>query len=148
MSGVPPMMVGSAHDRPVLEQIDAQYGKADALALHFQKRSDQLFAFFNLVAFAMGLAYLSYEKFFSTRLLLFGVPAHPGVERQFVLPVARASLVREAPDVSGARRNTAREVLPEARQRRAAGGRRGSAVALGGKPLSRLRLDRPCAGLP
>ena len=72
MSGVPAMMVGSAHDRLALQQIDAQYGKADALALHFQKRSDQLFAFFNLVAFAMGLAYLSYEKFFSTRLLLLG----------------------------------------------------------------------------
>ncbi len=58
------------HDMPVLERIDTQYGKADALALHFQKRSDHLFAFFNLVAFAMGLAYLTYEKFMSTRLLL------------------------------------------------------------------------------
>ncbi len=58
------------HDAPVLERIDTQYGKADALALHFQKRSDHLFAFFNLVAFAMGLAYLTYEKFMSTRLLL------------------------------------------------------------------------------
>jgi hypothetical protein len=59
------------HDAPVLERIDTQYGKADALAMHFQKRSDHLFAFFNLVAFAMGLAYLAYEKFMSTRLLLF-----------------------------------------------------------------------------
>jgi hypothetical protein len=59
------------HDIPVLERIDAQYGKADALALHFQKRSDRLFEFLNLVAFAMGLAYLTYEKFMSTRLLLF-----------------------------------------------------------------------------
>jgi hypothetical protein len=59
------------HDAPVLERIDTQYGKADALAMHFQKRSDHLFAFFNLVAFAMGLAYLTYEKFMSTRLLLF-----------------------------------------------------------------------------
>lgn len=59
------------HDAPVLERIDTQYGKADALAMHFQKRSDHLFAFFNLVAFAMGLAYLTYEKFMSTRLMLF-----------------------------------------------------------------------------
>jgi hypothetical protein len=59
------------HDATALERIDAQYGKADALALHFQKRSDQLFTFLNLVAFAMGLAYLTYEKFISTRLLLF-----------------------------------------------------------------------------
>ena len=66
-----PELLRDPYDLSVLERIDAQYGKADALALHFQKRSDQLFAFFNLVAFAMGLAYLTYEKFMSTRLLLF-----------------------------------------------------------------------------
>ncbi len=71
MSGLPPTLPVDPRDVPVLERIDAQYGKADALALHFQKRSDHLFAFFNLVAFAMGLAYLTYEKFMSTRLLLF-----------------------------------------------------------------------------
>jgi len=71
MSSLPPTVQVDPHDVPVLERIDLQYGKADALALHFQKRSDQLFAFFNLVAFAMGLAYLTYEKFMSTRLLLF-----------------------------------------------------------------------------
>jgi hypothetical protein len=38
--------------------------------MYFQKRSGQLFAFLNLVAFAMGLAYLTYEKFMSTRVLL------------------------------------------------------------------------------
>ena len=57
-------------ERAVLERIDAQYGKADALALYFQKRSDQLFAFFNIVAVAMGLAYLVYDKFFKSRILL------------------------------------------------------------------------------
>jgi hypothetical protein len=71
MSGLPPTVQVDPRDVSVLERIDRQYGKADALALHFQKRSDQLFAFFNLVAFAMGLAYLTYEKFMSTRLLLF-----------------------------------------------------------------------------
>jgi len=71
MRGLPASMQLDPHDLPVLERIDLQYGKADALALHFQKRSDHLFAFFNLVAFAMGLAYLTYEKFMSTRLLLF-----------------------------------------------------------------------------
>ena len=71
MSGLPASLEVDPHDVPVLERIDLQYGKADALALHFQKRSDHLFAFFNLVAFAMGLAYLTYEKFMSTRLLLF-----------------------------------------------------------------------------
>lgn len=71
MSSLPPTMAVSDRDRPTLERIDAQYGKADVLAIYFQKRSDQLFTFFNLVAFAMGLAYLVYEKFFSTRVLLF-----------------------------------------------------------------------------
>jgi hypothetical protein len=71
LSSLPPTFHVDPHDAQMLEHIDAQYGKADALALHFQKRSDHLFAFFNLVAFAMGLAYLTYEKFMSTRLLLF-----------------------------------------------------------------------------
>ncbi len=70
-SGPAPTLQVDPQDLPALERIDAQYGKADALALHFQRRSDHLFAFFNLVAFAMGLAYLTYEKFMSTRLLLF-----------------------------------------------------------------------------
>jgi hypothetical protein len=69
--GLPATVQVDPHDAPVLERIDLQYGKADALALYFQRRSDQLFTFFNLVAFAMGLAYLTYEKFMSTRLLLF-----------------------------------------------------------------------------
>jgi hypothetical protein len=70
MRSLPATMPVSDLDRPTLNRIDAQYGKADALAIYFQKRSDRLFAFFNLVAFAMGLAYLVYEKFFSTRVLL------------------------------------------------------------------------------
>lgn len=71
MSGLPATLVLSDRDRPTLERIDAQYGKADALAIYFQKHSDRLFTFFNFVAFAMGLAYLLYEKLFSTRALLF-----------------------------------------------------------------------------
>src|SRR5262249_34049701 len=71
LRSLPAALAPEAADRPVLERIDVQYGKADALALYFQRRSDRLFAFFNLVAFAMGLAYLVYEKFMNTRLLLF-----------------------------------------------------------------------------
>jgi len=62
----------NARDLPTLEKIDAEYGKADALALYFQRRSDSLFALFNIVAFTLGAAYLTYEKLFRTRLLLFG----------------------------------------------------------------------------
>lgn len=57
--------------RPWLERIDAQYGKADALALHFQTRSDRLFVFFTMTTLLMGLAYLAYDKFVANRLLLF-----------------------------------------------------------------------------
>jgi hypothetical protein len=71
MRSLPAKLAVEEAEGPVLERIDAQYGKADALAIHFQRRSDRLFAFFNLVAFAMGLAYLMYEKFMTTRLLLF-----------------------------------------------------------------------------
>ncbi len=56
--------------RAWLERIDAQYGKADALALHFQVRSDRLFLFFTATTFLMGLAYLAYDKFVANRLLL------------------------------------------------------------------------------
>jgi hypothetical protein len=49
-------------NRPGLEALDAEYGKADALALHYQSRSDRLFALFAAMAFTMGLAYLTYDK--------------------------------------------------------------------------------------
>ena len=70
MSGLGATMPLSTRERAALERIDAQYGKADALAVYFQRRSDQLFAFLNLVALSMGLAYLVYDKFSRTRLLL------------------------------------------------------------------------------
>lgn len=54
----------------MLEDIDAQYGKADALAVYFQKRSDRLFDLFAFMAFAMGVAYLIYEKLTDSRALL------------------------------------------------------------------------------
>lgn len=57
--------------RPMLERIDMQYGKADALAVHYQKRSDRLFTFFSVAALVMGAAYLSYERIAETRWFLF-----------------------------------------------------------------------------
>jgi len=54
----------------MLEDIDAQYGKADALAVHYQRRSDRLFDLFAFMAFAMGVAYLIYEKLTESRALL------------------------------------------------------------------------------
>jgi hypothetical protein len=54
----------------MLEDIDAQYGKADALAVYYQRRSDLLFDLFAFMAFAMGVAYLMYEKLTESRALL------------------------------------------------------------------------------
>ncbi len=54
----------------MLGNIDAQYGKADALAVHYQLRSDRLFMLFGLMTFTMGLAFLIYEQITEARLLL------------------------------------------------------------------------------
>ena len=56
--------------RPMLREIDAQDGKADALAVHYQKRSDWLFDLFTVSAFTMGLAYLIYERITESKMLL------------------------------------------------------------------------------
>ena len=58
-------------DRAVLNDIDVEYGKADALAVFYQRRSDRLFKYFSIATFAMAAAYLSYERINETRLLLF-----------------------------------------------------------------------------
>jgi hypothetical protein len=57
-------------ERQGLEAVDAEYGKADALALHYQSRSDRLFALFVAMAFTMGLAYLVYDKLAHRNALL------------------------------------------------------------------------------
>jgi hypothetical protein len=57
-------------ERRLLADIDEQYGKADTLAVYFQRRSDRLFDLFAVMAFAMGLAYLVYEKLTESRVLL------------------------------------------------------------------------------
>ena len=54
----------------MLADIDAQYGKADGLAVYYQKRSDLLFDLFAFMAFTMGVAYLIYEKLTESRALL------------------------------------------------------------------------------
>ena len=71
MSSLPGDVPLPSGARPWLERIDAQYGKADALALHFQTRSDRLFVFFTMTTFLMGFAYLAYDKFVANRMLLF-----------------------------------------------------------------------------
>ena len=53
-----------------LERVDAEYGKADALAVHFQRQSDRLFLLFGVLAFTMGFAYLVYDKLARYNMLL------------------------------------------------------------------------------
>jgi hypothetical protein len=57
-------------ERRLLADIDEQYGKADTLAVYYQRRSNLLFDVFAVMALAMGLAYLMYEKLTESRLLL------------------------------------------------------------------------------
>lgn len=57
-------------DRPTLVQINSEYGKADTLALHYQKRSDGLFRIFGIFAFVMGCIYLIYDKLGENRAVL------------------------------------------------------------------------------
>jgi hypothetical protein len=59
-----------AADRSLLQDMDAQYRKADALAVYYQRRSDWLFDLFGVMAFIMAFAYLAYEKLTESRLLL------------------------------------------------------------------------------
>ena len=68
LAALPPDVPLTAQLR--LEDIDAQYGKADALAVHYQRRSDLLFRLFGVMTFTMGLAYLAYEKLTESRLVL------------------------------------------------------------------------------
>ncbi|HVN44807.1 MAG TPA: hypothetical protein VMT66_06100 [Steroidobacteraceae bacterium] len=67
--GVLPVRFAVA-ERRLLADIDEQYGKADTLAVYFQRRSDRLFDLFAVMAFTMGLAYLVYEKLTESRVLL------------------------------------------------------------------------------
>jgi hypothetical protein len=60
----------AANDAAILENIDRQFVKADALAGYMQRRSDRLFNAFGIAAFTMGLAYLVYDKITESKLLL------------------------------------------------------------------------------
>ena len=60
LTNVPTDLLHDEHPR--LAHINAEYGKADALALHYQKRSDGLFGMFGIFAFVIGCLYLIYDK--------------------------------------------------------------------------------------
>jgi len=68
LPGVPSGLGIEDPDR--LHRINAEYGKADALALHYQRRSDGLFGLFGTFAFIIGSIYLIYDKLGENRQLL------------------------------------------------------------------------------
>jgi hypothetical protein len=70
MHDLPVSIVPADAGRRMLADIAAQYAKADALAVYYQRRSDRLFDLFGIMACAMGLAYLIYEKLTESRMLL------------------------------------------------------------------------------
>jgi hypothetical protein len=54
-----------------LRRVDLEYGRADALAIHHQVRSDRIFRWFSYMAFVMGLAFLVYAKLLPSKGLLY-----------------------------------------------------------------------------
>jgi hypothetical protein len=60
LASLPQDLLGEGSAR--LAQINTEYGRADTLALHYQKRSDGLFGIFGIFAFVMGCLYLIYDK--------------------------------------------------------------------------------------
>ena len=62
----------SHHQLPMLEAIDAEYQKADGLALFNQKYSDRQFKLFGYMAALMGLLFLLYAKILPAKVFLIG----------------------------------------------------------------------------
>jgi cadmium resistance protein CadD (predicted permease) len=57
-------------NREALEAIDAEYSKADALAMHNQGQSDRMFKIFALMAASMGFLFLVYAKISAEEIFL------------------------------------------------------------------------------
>ncbi len=57
-------------DSSLLREIDAEYGKADALAVYYQRYSDRLFKWFSVMASLMGLLFLVYAKLVDSKVFL------------------------------------------------------------------------------
>jgi len=78
-----PCTLGACSRSQLLEDINAQYTKADALAVYYQRRSDRLFDLFCHHGIRHGVAYLMYDKLTSSRALLivYLVMLFTGLER-------------------------------------------------------------------
>ncbi|MET0984084.1 MAG: hypothetical protein ABW034_01625 [Steroidobacteraceae bacterium] len=68
MTELPPDLARA--DRDALGRIDTEYGKADALAIYYQQRSDRLFQLFSFLAGLMACVFLVYAKLIASKVLL------------------------------------------------------------------------------
>ena len=62
--------IDTTEDREELQRIDGEYGKADALAIYYQRHSDRLFRGFSITASCMALVFLIYAKLWANNVLL------------------------------------------------------------------------------
>jgi hypothetical protein len=62
--------IDASDDREELRRIDGEYGKADALAIYYQRHSDRLFRGFSITASCMALVFLIYAKLWANNVLL------------------------------------------------------------------------------
>ena len=62
--------IDTSADRAELQRIDGEYGKADALAIYYQRHSDRLFRGFSITASCMALVFLIYAKLWANNVLL------------------------------------------------------------------------------
>jgi hypothetical protein len=62
--------IDASDDREELQRIDGEYGKADALAIYYQRHSDRLFRGFSITASCMALVFLIYAKLWANNVLL------------------------------------------------------------------------------
>jgi hypothetical protein len=62
--------IGAHEDRESLQRIDFEYGKADALAIYYQRHSERLFRWFSYMALCMALLFVVYAKLLPSNALL------------------------------------------------------------------------------
>jgi len=62
----------AAPERALLARIDAEYGKADTLAVYCQTRSLRLFKMFGYMASGMGLLFLTYSELVENEIFMLG----------------------------------------------------------------------------
>ena len=94
--------IDSRADREDLQRIDEEYGKADALAIYYQRHSDRLFRGFSYTASVMALLFLVYAKLVGQQRAALGLSHAAAAQRRGVPSPALAPVVLQAPHLSRA----------------------------------------------